>query len=67
MGGDGESVLGRDFVLEFFYDGVGELNDFSAFGADHMIVMLMLVTVFIALLSVTEVHFRREPAPNKQC
>ena len=58
MGGNGEIVSAGNFFLKLFDEGMGELDDFSALGADHVVVMTMHVFMFIAFLSVAKIHFR---------
>lgn len=66
MGGDGEAVAVGDFFLEFFDEGVVELDDLAAFGADHVIVVAVHVAVLVALLPVAEIELAGEPALRQQ-
>ena len=58
---DFEAVLGSHRVLERFELSRKELNDLAALGADHVVVMLMFVVMFVVRAAVAEADFAREP------
>src|ERR671917_147899 len=56
----GEAVLGDDGVLEGFEFGRVELDGLAALGADHVVVVRVLVVVLVARAPVAEAHLARE-------
>ena len=57
---DLEAMLGSHGVLECFQFGRKELDDSAALGADHVIVVLMFVVVFVVRAAVAKTNFARE-------
>ena len=55
VGGDGKTIAACNFFLEFFNQGMIKFDNFSTFGADHMIVMTMHELVFIPFLTITKI------------
>tara|TARA_Y100000310_G_scaffold77626_1_gene74232 strand:+ start:3172 stop:3432 length:261 start_codon:yes stop_codon:yes gene_type:complete len=54
--GNDELVVGCHFFLKLLDQRVVELNDLAAFRTDHVVVVAMHVSVFIALLSVPKIE-----------
>jgi hypothetical protein len=61
-----ELILRRNLILFILNDLAVELDQVAAFRADQMVVMLMVVFVFVALASITETLFARQPALVEQ-
>ena len=59
-----ELVLCRHGVLESFEFGRVKLNDLTAVRANHVIVMLMLVVVFVMCPTITETNLARQTRVN---
>ena len=55
MAFDGEAVLPRNFVLEFFNARIFEFDNFATGNADQMVVVLVMAAGFVAGLTITEV------------
>ena len=57
VGGDGELAVSGHFLLKLLDLRVVELNDLTAFRANHVVVVAMHVPVFVALLSIPKIEF----------
>ena len=57
---DLEMMLGSEFLLKLLKLLGIEFDNPATLGADHVIVMLMLVVVFVVRASVAEANFTRE-------
>src|SRR5215204_3913873 len=57
-----ESKFLRHLVLEIFDVRRKEFDHLTALGADHMIVMLVIVMMLVIGLVIAESHFAREPS-----
>ena len=55
-----ELILGRHLILDGLELGREEFDDLSAFGTDHVIVMLMFVIVLVMRPPVAKAHFARQ-------
>ena len=67
MGGDGEPVSAGDFFLKLFDEWMVELDNFSAFCADHMVVVAVHICMLIAFLPVTKIKVCSQAALSQQC
>ena len=56
----------RHFILQGFYVLRKKLDDLSAFGTDHVIVVLVIVMVLVIGLVVTEPHFASKARIGQQ-
>ena len=63
---DFEPVLGGHGILNRFELGGVKLDDLSALRADHVVVMLVFVVVFVVSASIAEPDFAREPRFGKE-
>lgn len=61
-----EPKVGSHLILKLFYVGRHELDHRSALGADHVIVMIMVVVVFVVGLAVAKADLTGQPGLSEQ-
>jgi len=66
MLGNLETVTRSHGVLQSFQFSGVELNDLSAFGTDHVIVMLVLIVVLVMRPAIAKAHFTCEASLGKE-